>query len=140
MAFIELESAEVGCGHFLINADDIVEVTDGKEERHVYTQREKDHAEYRVSTFYDEIYNRLMTEGQNTAYKYGVEGGLDKAAWRFREKADCIAREDMENYITKRLSGYLTAEERAEIERLAEFVAELPKVDILDIMSGKGQE
>ena len=84
MAFIELESAEAGCGHILINSDDIVEVTDGKEERHVYTQRNKYHAEYRVSTFYDEIYNRLMTEGQNIAYRKGWEDGANATAEHLR--------------------------------------------------------
>lgn len=84
MAFIELESAGVECGRFLINADDIVEVYDGKEERHVYTQRYKEHAEYVVSTFYDDIFNRLMTDGQQTAYHRGWEDGANAAAEHLR--------------------------------------------------------
>lgn len=84
MAFIELESVEVGYERFLINADDIVEVTEDKEERHVYTQRYKEHAEYRVSTPYDKIFDQLMTDGQKTAYRKGWEDGANAAAEHLR--------------------------------------------------------
>ena len=84
MAFIELESAEIEHERFLINADDIVEVSEGKGESIVYTQRYRNQAEYRVSTLYDEIYNRLMTDGQETSYRKGWEDGANAAAEHFR--------------------------------------------------------
>lgn len=86
MAFIELESAEKGleCVRLMINADDIIEVSDGKEERCIYTQRNKDHNCYRALTPYEEIRDQLTTDGQKIAYKRGWEDGANAAAEHLR--------------------------------------------------------
>ena len=136
MAFIEVKDEN---GAFLlINIDDIVYVVkDNNLTRIAHKAHNAEVYWCKISTPFEEIREQILDDGQKHFYLAGKDKGVNEVVDLFRKKADCISREDLENYITKRLDGYLTKEEREEIERLAEFVAELPKFDILDIFTKK---
>lgn len=136
--FIEVESVNrlsTDRTRAMIKIENIDRVVDMGDYTDIFATEHGEDKIFRIAEKYKDVRENIMSDGMRKAYSEGKTDAVNETIEIFRKKADCISREDIENYVSKRLDGYLTEDERREVENLAEFVAELPKFDILDIFT-----